>query len=88
MWKFHHNGRSVRDQNNNDLFYYEKNREGDYIKSPRNIWGDNKKHRGISFSIELLPIKSCVESWCLLYPSDRRDGIDLYVKKSILLDHL
>lgn len=88
MWNFKHNGKSGRGQENNDLFYYEKNHDGNYVKSSRYVWDEDNKPKGISEDLELLPIQSCDSEWCLLYPSDRRGNTNYYIKKSILLDHL
>jgi hypothetical protein len=77
LWTIKHNGKERREQDDDNLFYYQKF-ENKYI---------NKKR---AFSVdEKIPIQECyADGWCKLYgsrdPSEKNWRDDVYVRKSIL----
>jgi hypothetical protein len=80
MWKVRHNGKRYNLQDDDNLFFYVKNRQGDYEK-----YLVSSKATGpitVNRDVSLLPIKSCEDDWCLLYPNVFEKP--MYVKQVIL----
>ncbi|MDP2078937.1 MAG: hypothetical protein Q8J85_12920 [Sulfuricurvum sp.] len=76
MWKVKLNGKSRNEQDDDNLFYYEKNSDGLFVKSGAMYGPAYEEVKG-------MPIKECYDGgWCELY-QDYHNRI-LYVKKSIL----
>lgn len=84
MWIINHNGKSNRQQDNDNLFIYEKLESGKYVKY---------KVKGSDFYqvvVKDIPvaIRECNEGWCRLYPHYFHNFKDLYVKQVILKEPL
>lgn len=79
MWRINHNGKNDQEQDDNSLFFYVKNPDGEFIKA----YDKNDRFDAISKECKLLPIKACAENnWCELYPTMYNNSY--FVKKSIL----
>jgi hypothetical protein len=79
MWKIHHNGKPYSKQDDDDLFYYQRNVSDGYHRVWLTTSGPIALKEGY-----LLPIQSCVaDGWCLLYES-RQFNHPTYVKRSVL----
>lgn len=73
------NASSILDEDDDDYFYYEYCGNGDYRKFKTS---KSKLYLKIKEDY-LLPIMSCNNGWCKLYPNNYSDN--LYVKESILV---
>ena len=80
IWTVKHNGKRFNYQDDENLFYYKKinNQFIKHIGSYRN------EPLAISYGAELA-VKQCYENgWCKLYPNIYYEGLDIYIKQSIL----
>lgn len=73
MWKIKHNGKNKKEQDDNNLFYYLKDKNKQFVQG-----------NAINSEVHpILPILSCHKNgWCELYPNYLNKT--LYIKKSIL----
>jgi hypothetical protein len=90
MWFIKHNGKRFNKQDDDNFFFYVKNKKGKFVKEPEYYYS-NLKYHAIKNHIKILPIKKCYNNgFCELYESyNYKDEKDVrYIKKSILLKRL
>ena len=90
MWLIKHNGKRFNKQDNDNLFFYVKNKDEIFIKEPEYYYA-NLKYHAIKKHIKILPIKKCYSNeFCELYESYnfKDEKTTRYIKKSILLKRL
>lgn len=81
IWTIKHNGKRFNYQDDDNLFYYNKinNQFVKHIDYYRN------EPEAINHDEKILAIKQCYENgWCKLYPNIYYEGLDIYIKQSIL----
>ena len=90
MWLIKHNGKRFNKQDNDEFFFYIKDKFGKFIKEPE-LYHTNLKYHAIEDYIKMLPIKKCYKNrFCKLYESYNYNDekVIRYIKKSILLKRL
>ncbi len=78
MWQVRHNDKPYYLQDDDNLFYYIKNEQGEFEK----YWVSSKATQPVTVDEKLIPIKNCENGWCLLYPNALEKP--MYVKQVIL----